>query len=451
MPGRASQLHQTSAILKAGEVAGQADSVRAHIRRIVESPALKGSKRSQEFLQFIVDRALDGHCEELKERTLGVELFGRAPSYDTGADAIVRVTACDVRRRLMQFYAGSSDPSELRIELPPGSYIPEFRCVSGPVPVVEDPPLNAVVVSTAIPAIASPEPEPWRRMPRRLLWAAAILTACTILWLALQRSSAGLLVTAVLPWSAVIQPNGKTHLIFCDPEIVTIQRLLDYTVTLSDYANQHYWPNPQKPEVQNLVQSMSFRGVNVAAVDASTATRISSLVSTGTGIHLDTHPARSLRLADFKTEDNFILFGSPRSNPWVGLYQEQLDFRFEFDAAKKSEFIRNAHPQNGEPSSYVPTAEGWATGQAYAIVALVENPNQSGHVLILAGSNAEATEAAGRFATNLEFVSQTLRAHGIDPRGPKQPFEVLLRVAAMAGSPNTFEVITCHRLQGKAK
>jgi hypothetical protein len=191
--------------------------------------------------------------------------------------------------------------------------------------------------------------------------------------------------------------------------------------------------------------------VSVAAVDASTATKISSLVATGTGIHLDTHPARSLRLADFKTEDNFILFGSPRSNPWVGLYQEQLDFRFEFDDARKSEFIRNAHPQNGEPASYVPTAEGWATGQAYAIVALVENPNQSGHVLILAGSNAEATEAAGRFATNLDLVSQTLKAHGIDPRGPRQPFEVLLRVAAMAGSPNTFEVITCHRLQGKGR
>ena len=353
MPGRASQLHQTSAILKAGEVAGQADSVRAHVRRIVESPALKGSKRSQEFLQFIVDRALDGHCEELKERTLGVELFGRAPSYDTGADAIVRVTACDVRRRLMQFYAGAGDPCDLRIELPPGSYIPEFRSVSSPAPVTEDPPLNAVVVSTAIPAIPPAgiqEAEPERRLlPRRLLWAAVGLAPCIALWFGLQRSAPGLSVNTVLPWSAVIQANAKTHLIFCDPEIVTIQRLLDYTVTLSDYANQRYWPNPQKPEVQNLMQSMSFRGVSVAAVDASTATKISSLVSTGTGIHLDTHPARSLRLADFKTEDNFILFGSPRSNPWVGLYQEQLDFRFEFDDARKSEFIRNAHPQNGEP------------------------------------------------------------------------------------------------------
>ena len=72
MPGRASQVHQATATLKVGEVVAQAETVRAHVRRIIESPALKGSKRSQEFLQFVVDRALDGHCEELKERTCGV-------------------------------------------------------------------------------------------------------------------------------------------------------------------------------------------------------------------------------------------------------------------------------------------------------------------------------------------------------------------------------------------
>lgn len=459
MPGRASQLHHSAAVLKAGEVVNKAETVRAHVRRIVESPALKGSKRSQEFLQYIVERALDGHGEELKERTLGVELFGRAPSYDTGADAIVRVTACDVRRRLLQFYSAATDPGDLRIELPPGSYIPEFRTMSPVEAPVEDPPLNSVVVSTAIPAIAPPElhveePVPAKsRLPlRAIAAAAAALAAIAALWFGLQRSAPVLSVRTVMPWSAVVQPGGKTHVIFCDPEIVTIQRILDYKMSLSDYANQRYWPLPLKPDMQNVMQTLAFRGVSVAAVDAALATRISSLVAAGApASHLETHPARTLRLADFKTEDNFILFGSPRSNPWVGLYEDQLDFRFVLDDSRKSEFIRNLHPHSGEAATYVPTAEGWATGQAYAIVALVDNPNQNGHVLILAGSNAEATEAAGRLATNLELVSQTLRNYGIDPHGAKQPFEMLLRVSAMAGSPNTFEVIACHRLQRKSR
>jgi hypothetical protein len=98
----------------------------------------------------------------------------------------------------------------------------------------------------------------------------------------------------------------------------------------------------------------------------------------------------------------------------------------------------------------VPTAEGWGTGQAYAIIALVNNPNQSGQVLLLGGSNAEATEAAGKLATSLDLLPRTLRRHGIDPRGSARRFEVLLRVSTMAGSPNTFEVIACHLLSGKS-
>ena len=63
---------------------------------------------------------------------LGVELFGRSPTYDTGDDAIVRVTACDVRKRLNQFYVEFGAQSDFRIELPPGSYIPEIHAVAPP-------------------------------------------------------------------------------------------------------------------------------------------------------------------------------------------------------------------------------------------------------------------------------------------------------------------------------
>jgi hypothetical protein len=70
-------------------------------------------------------------------------------------------------------------------------------------------------------------------------------------------------------------------------------------------------------------------------------------------------------------------------------------------------------------------------------------------VLLLGGSNAEATEAAGKLATSLDLLPRTLRSHGIDPRSSAR-FEVLLRVFTMAGSPNTFEVIACHSLSGKS-
>src|ERR1700722_12204865 len=92
MSGRANHVEQIAAMTSMLEVAPHAVALKVHLRAITESPAFKGSRRSQEFLQFVVARALDGHFDDLKERVLGVELFGRSPSYDTGDDAIVRVT-----------------------------------------------------------------------------------------------------------------------------------------------------------------------------------------------------------------------------------------------------------------------------------------------------------------------------------------------------------------------
>jgi hypothetical protein len=196
--------------------------------------------------------------------------------------------------------------------------------------------------------------------------------------------------------------------------------------------------------MQRAVQTM--RGVNVASVDAAIALGVSELGAKYSH-RLKTHTARSLQLIDFKTEDNFLLLGSPRSNPWFTLFDEELDFRFEYDEEMKSEIIRNVSVRSGEADRYVATAQGWDTGQAYAVVAFVANPGQSGQILLVAGSNAEATEAAGKLITNLSLVSDLLKRHGIDPSGPPQHFEALLRVATMAGTSNTFEVIAFHKLR----
>ena len=461
MSGRAAHIDQMAAMTRVTEVVPHAVALKAHVRAIVESPAFKGSRRSQEFLQFVVQHALDGQFDELKERTLGVELFGRSPSYDTGDDAIVRVTACDVRKRLTQFYAEFGPHAEFRVELPPGSYIPEFRNTATNQPksasivanVVEAekspvaPPADISVPAVEAPAeVARTSPGRFLRPAVALLTGVLVLGAALWFWNQRRALDAVRSPSHVLPWSAVIQSSRPAQVIFCDPEIVTVQRLLNYSVSLSDYANQHYWPTDMKPAMRQVFQAVSFRGASVAAVDAGIALKIDNLIVPSTKHALEIHTARSIRLGDFKTDDSFVLFGSPRSNPWVELFQEQLDFRFEFDSERKAEFVRNKRPGNGESTSYVPTAEGWGTGHAYAIVALVANPDQKGQVLIIAGSNAEATEAAGKLATDLEALPKILQSHGIDPKGAVRPFEILLRVSTMAGSPNTFDVVACHVL-----
>src|SRR5207253_899118 len=71
--------------------------------------------------------ALAGRFDSLRERMIGAQMFGRPVGYDTANDAVVRVKATEVRKKLAQFYLEAAKPPPVRIELPPGSYVPKFH------------------------------------------------------------------------------------------------------------------------------------------------------------------------------------------------------------------------------------------------------------------------------------------------------------------------------------
>src|ERR1700735_4325326 len=118
---------RTSEIGKILETESDIELFQQHLKEVIEGAAFKDSHRSGQFLKYIVDQAIACHFESLKERVIGIELFGRSPTYDTGEDAIVRVTASDVRKRLLQHYGRDGATSEFRIGLPAGGYIPEIH------------------------------------------------------------------------------------------------------------------------------------------------------------------------------------------------------------------------------------------------------------------------------------------------------------------------------------
>lgn len=433
MAGRVSQLDQAAAITRVVQISAQAPAFREHVGKITASAAFKGSRRSQDFLTHIVEQALTGHFDALKERALGVELFGRSPSYDTGEDAIVRVTASDVRRRLQQYYG--QNPSEWRIELPAGSYIPEFhKSETGVETRAED----------SFPSSAG-----FGRRRSKLWYSLAGISVLGLLAAALWMGGRPYGVSAVQtpPWSAMLQNNRPIRILLCDPDISTLQQLLDFNISLPDYANKEFIPKSLANLPRTREYSSFLRGVNVAAVDTGLALAVSELAVQNQR-HVRTQTARSIQISDLKTEDNLILMGSPRSNPWFRFFEKPLHFRFEFDNATKQEVIVNSNVRAGEQDRYVPTARGWGTGLAYGTVAFVKNPHETSHVMLLAGTNAEATEAAGKLATNVTLLAQTLRDHGLDQAGAPS-FQILLKVGTMAGSPGAFEVVACHRLNDK--
>ncbi len=453
------------------ETQGDIASLQQHLKDVIEGDVFKGSHRSGQFLQYIVDQAIAGHFESLKERVIGMELFGRSASYDTGDDAIVRVTASDVRKRLLQHYGRYGATSEYRINLPSGTYIPEITRVlhgeaglfdgalangetgqvrhDSPGPNVGSVPAPAGsgIETSALPQVEVTQPK-FLGGYQWLLFGFLILAINLTLW-GLYWSRPSPLETphlSPLPWSALLGSSHGIELITSDPNIAEIQGITGSQVSVSDYANRNYIPVPNKltPEQDFFCRSI-LRGDNSAGVDAPIVAKVAALAQTNSK-SIEVHSARSIQLTDLKSDNNFIFLGSPRSDPWFSLFSDQLDFRFEFDKSSRSEFIRNLHPRPNEQPQYVPTALGWATGDSYSIIALVKNPDQSGQILLLAGANAEGTEAAGKFVTDLPRLSTELRKCGFAPSGPLRHFEMLLHLNTMAGTPNNIDMVACHIL-----
>src|SRR5579863_1335467 len=127
-------------------------AIQAQLERILANPLFTHSKRYPNLLRYVVERTLDGHPGELKERTLGIEVFGRDPEYDTNLDPVVRTTAAEIRKRLAQYYQEPDRETEPRIDLPLGSYAARFQApVRNAAPIT---PTTALTGRISVPLIA---------------------------------------------------------------------------------------------------------------------------------------------------------------------------------------------------------------------------------------------------------------------------------------------------------
>ena len=102
------------------------EAVQAALDKILASPGFSSAERLTRFLSFTVSETLAGNADRLKESMLGVEVFGRKPTYDPRMDAVVRTEAVKLRARLREYYETAGRDDALRIDLPKGGYVPQF-------------------------------------------------------------------------------------------------------------------------------------------------------------------------------------------------------------------------------------------------------------------------------------------------------------------------------------
>jgi hypothetical protein len=418
------------------------DERRALIDRIAASAQFRRSARLREFLLYVGGQSLNDGCPEIHEQEIGAKVFGRPPTYDRSQDNIVRVTATELRKRIELYFASDGARETLILEIPRGGYMPVFRQRHPEGPSAETLLSRDVVPHDA--AVALPVPQ--RRQYRvHLVWGTACM-ALAIAWLLqMQQDRAmnkllyvweGKPAVAAL-WEDFVKPSQQTDIVLPDASLSIREELTGHPISLSDYINRQYMNETESlPVSKDRRDDLSniYSHNLVAFGDFRAAQQILALSPVGSSLRLTL--SRFFQAESVK-HDNLILIGGKKANPWIYMFDDQLNFSLDFDDARGLGYIVNRHPRPGEPASYTPSR--YPSGFAgYSVVAYLPNPSHNGNVIILTGTDSDATSAAAEFLTSEEQLKKfqnTLHLQNFPY------FEVLLKTSRLSGTSFSSEIL----------
>jgi hypothetical protein len=355
--------------------------VREQLRRLLAHPLFTNSKRYPVLLAYAVEQTLDGNAGELKERTIGVEAFGRVPDYDVNLDPVVRTTAAEVRKRLIQYYYNPDHAGELVIELPLGSYVPSFR-----EPTLPQTGLASELVSGQktesssenLGALANAK-RPSSRLPvhRWTLIAIASLFSVFI----------GFGIGRV---RYPKQPSNLER--FWEPITATSGRV---TYCLGE-------PRDAVDNAQLIPGISVYGGLDVSDVITLARSIIPLVPKNGS---LRVVAASAAEFTQLR-EGPFVLIGA-YDNAWTMRVTQDLPFGFDYDAKHVRRLVDRKSPQKRWWSLRweIPNSK---LAQDYAIVARIHDNVTGQPVIILAGILGPGTEAAGEVVSNLAYLNAML-------------------------------------------
>ena len=381
-------------------------AIEAQVERLISTPFFNHSRRLPSFLRYVVTHTLAGNSDYLKERTLGIEIFGKDPDYDTANDPIVRVTAAEVRKRIAQYYQAPGHEHELRVALPPGSYVPTFQ-PNRPQTLIDIVEGGSPSGSREIPVEivrSRPSTPPWRWLTA----VAGILLALAIFWSFKARHSQPTAFAEF--WSPILASTDPVLFCIADQTQYTAISLRDaddptHLVTLND----------------NLTA--------VVIDDLSAVTKIAGVLqSAGKPYKLRGEGATTL--SDLRTGPSIII--GAFDNAWTLRLLKPL--RFHFWNTKDMTKFGIVDASTGQVRWGVDRTQQMTINnyRDYAIVARFTDRVTGQPTLIAAGIGRGGTTAAGEFLTNSELLQQA-KAQITSPAAKN--VEVVLSTQIIDGEP----------------
>ena len=396
---------------QAGEMSPEA--VREQLERLVRDAAFRSSKRSVQFLRFVVEQTLQGSSEQIKERTIGIEVFGRDPAYDTNLDHVVRTAAIELRKRLAIYYGREEHRGELRMSMVPGSYIPRFSA-----------PTLVEAETLAVPSVPATEGTAHAPVRHRLWYAAAAAVLCVLLALA---------------WGWLRPADSED--VFWKPVLDTPGAVL---MAVGDV--------PNGPPTTVAADSPNGQGVPVIHkasspvvpfADTVTIARVWGILAAH-GKKVTIRPEGASSFSDLR-EGPVVLVGA-FNNEWSLRFTQKQRYSLALDPEKHLIYIRDARNPDGREWSWhtdqpvaATSPSGHTQVQDYALISRIWN-SETGHAVVsIGGLYTYGTEAAGEFLSDPQMMKALERSLPRD--APHKDVQIVLGATVTDGTPGPPRVL----------
>jgi hypothetical protein len=411
--------------------------------RVVDSPHFRKSPRLSQLLLYLSEQTLLNHPELLTEHAIAMRVFEREADFNPGVDTIVRSHMVRLRQKLEQYAVDNRGTASMQLGIPKGDYLVRFE----PVAPLADAQADQREIAAPAHPVASQDMLSSKRKISYLAIACSTLSLVVIvllgmLALVLHRSGKLLAIAQTSPhplWSKIFQTQQNTTFVAADSGLVLLHGMTQKDTTLAEYLTRNF-----EEETRALSSARTSEVLNIAErrytsfVDLNIFRSLQQLAF-ARGARLDAKYARDMQMDELK-QGNIILSGARGANPWLELYEPELNFVGTSDRVQHKFSFLNRHPKAGEPTEYS-VSEADPKQQVLGVLAFLPNLDRNGNALIIEGNSMAGTEAISDFlfedAALQPFLAKIRKADGSLPH-----FEVLVESNSVNGSAGPFHVLS---------
>jgi hypothetical protein len=410
----------------------QCKAVVEEMNRVLDHPTFKSSKQCVALLHYLVDQVMDGNQEGIKERTLGVEVFGRDPNYDTNTDPIVRRTANEIRKRLAQCYQEPNYHYGVKIHLIRGNYLPEFEFA---LPDHIQEPIEAKHVEQSpepfrldSPSITQSQSRANRWHRNWILAVAATLLLSASIWLLFLRFDA-FRPPEYRIWKPLLNSGDWILVCLSDAD----SQMASSTGMGGSQAIDSIVASPQTTPATGSRETPPSIPFIDAHVSHAITTRLLEL-KRRTGLQ----PSSELTLHDFRQRPAVLIGGT--NNPWALILLAKLRYSIQIDPTTHDKWIRDAQNSSKRDWKIDGKLQSYADAPFdYAVVTRVFDEKTGQWIMALSGLEAYGTEAAGELVADpafAKYLPPAVRSTG--------NFQIVLKTSVLRGNTGPIEILAFH-------